>query len=103
MTGSRTLGVAAATLLLVPATALAAPQTGDPITYARHVAPILQEKCQVCHQPNSVGRMALMTYEDARTWAGPLASPIRMRAQAQLFVSFDSWYQFCSSARAWTV
>jgi len=69
MTGSRTLGVAAATLLLVPATALAAPQTGDPITYARHVAPILQEKCQVCHQPNSVGRMALMTYEDAKTWA----------------------------------
>lgn len=37
---------------------------GDDITYAKHVAPILQEKYRVCHQPNSVAPMSLLTYRD---------------------------------------
>ena len=37
----------------------------EPITYARDVAPIFQQKCQVCHQPNSIAPMSLLTYEDA--------------------------------------
>ena len=41
-------------------------QSGEEeITYAKHVAPIFQEKCQVCHQPNSVAPMSLLTYRDA--------------------------------------
>ena len=39
------------------------------VTYARDVAPILQQKCQICHQPNSVAPMSLLTYEQARTYA----------------------------------
>ena len=49
--------------------ALSAQQSDAVITYAKHVAPILQEKCQVCHQPNSVAPMSLLTYEDARPYA----------------------------------
>ncbi len=49
--------------------AVSAQQNGEVITYAKHVAPILQEKCQVCHQPNSVAPMSLLTYEDARPYA----------------------------------
>ncbi len=48
---------------------VSAQQNGEVITYAKHVAPILQEKCQVCHQPNSVAPMSLLTYEDARPYA----------------------------------
>jgi hypothetical protein len=32
------------------------------------VAPIFQEKCEVCHRPGNIGPMSLVTYEDARPW-----------------------------------
>ena len=31
------------------------------VTFTKDVAPILQQKCQVCHQPNSIAPMPLMT------------------------------------------
>ena len=36
----------------------------EEITYAKHVAPIIQEKCQICHQPNSIAPVEFMTYQD---------------------------------------
>src|SRR5947207_14986680 len=39
------------------------------VTFAKDVAPILQEKCQNCHQPGSIAPMSLITYEDTRPWA----------------------------------
>ena len=39
------------------------------VTYGRDVAPILRQKCQICHQPNSVAPMSLLTYEQVRTYA----------------------------------
>jgi hypothetical protein len=47
----------------------AADPTVRPVTFTKDVAPILQEKCQQCHQPNSIAPMSLITYEDARPWA----------------------------------
>ena len=47
----------------------AADPTTRPVTFTRDVAPILQDKCQQCHQPNSIAPMSLITYEDARPWA----------------------------------
>ena len=35
-----------------------------PVTFSKDVAPIFQEKCQVCHQPNSIAPMPLLTYAD---------------------------------------
>ena len=49
--------------------ALAAAQASDAVTYAKDVAPILQENCQVCHRDGSVAPMTLLTYEDARAFA----------------------------------
>jgi hypothetical protein len=54
--------------ILAPAAALAA-GSAPPPTFSKDVAPILQEKCQQCHQPNSIAPMALRTYEEARPWA----------------------------------
>ena len=39
---------------------------GEDVTFARDVAPILQRKCQTCHQPNSIAPMSLITFEDAK-------------------------------------
>ncbi len=43
--------------------------TAAPTTFTKDVAPILQNKCQQCHQPNSIAPMSLISYEDARPWA----------------------------------
>ena len=39
------------------------------VTFAKDVAPILQEKCQTCHQPGSIAPMSLITYDETRPWA----------------------------------
>ena len=56
-------------ILAMSALGKAADPTTRPVTFSKDVAPILQEKCQQCHQPNSIAPMSLITYEDARPWA----------------------------------
>lgn len=41
----------------------------ESVTYASHIAHILQDNCQSCHRPNQVAPFALISYEEARTWA----------------------------------
>ena len=49
----------------------AAEQTPAPATptFAKDIAPIFQRSCQQCHQPDSIGPMSLMTYQETRPWA----------------------------------
>ena len=49
------------------------------MTFTKDVAPIFQQKCQVCHQPNSIGPMSLITYEDARKFATRIKASVRAR------------------------
>lgn len=47
-----------------------APTTGSaPVTFTKHVAPILQRSCVSCHRAGEIAPMSLMTYEEARPWA----------------------------------
>jgi peroxiredoxin len=39
------------------------------VTYAEHVAPILQQRCESCHRPGQVAPFSLRTYDDARRHA----------------------------------
>ncbi|HEX2341029.1 MAG TPA: hypothetical protein VHI98_11165 [Vicinamibacterales bacterium] len=58
------------------------PATNAPakqVTFTKDVAPILQQKCQVCHQPNSIAPMPLVTYEDAREFARPMRTRVAGR------------------------
>ena len=41
---------------------------GAPV-FAPDIALILQENCQVCHQPGSIGPMSFLTYDEVRPWA----------------------------------
>jgi len=38
-------------------------------TYSLEVSRIIQQNCQVCHQPGQIGPMSLLTYQDARRYA----------------------------------
>ena len=49
------------------------------VTFTKHVAPILQQKCQVCHQPNSIGPMPLVTYADAKAFASAIKAKVAAR------------------------
>src|SRR6185503_13706795 len=54
--------------LAISAPALAADSAAPP-TFSKDVSRILQQKCQQCHQPNSIAPMSLITFQDARPWA----------------------------------
>ena len=49
------------------------------VTFAKDVAPILQEKCQVCHQPDSIAPMPLLTYDDAKSYARTIKAKVAAR------------------------
>ena len=49
------------------------------MTFAKDVSPILQTKCQSCHEPGSIGPMSLVTYQDARPWARSIKQRVESR------------------------
>ena len=56
-------------LLMLPAVGRAAEAIDSPVTFARQIAPILQEKCQECHRKGTAAPMSLLSYEETRPWA----------------------------------
>ena len=55
-------------IALVPALAGAQEIGADP-TYSREVSRIIQDNCQICHQPGQIGPMSFTSYEEVRPWA----------------------------------
>src|SRR5437899_11502528 len=53
--------------------------TQGQVTFAKNVAPILQQKCQECHQPNSIAPMSLITYQEVRPWARSIKERVATR------------------------
>jgi len=58
---------------------LAATTTGPSITYARDVAPIIQDNCVVCHQPNSIAPMQLTSYNAVLRYADRIRDKVSAR------------------------
>jgi hypothetical protein len=79
-TVSRRLGVVLAFAALAAALPMVATAAAsDGVTFARDVAPILQQSCQVCHQPDSIAPMSLLTYEETRPWARSIKQKVLAR------------------------
>jgi hypothetical protein len=72
---SGVVGVGLLVLAFVPAVAASTPTP----TFTRDVAPIFQRKCEVCHRPNSMAPMSLITYEDVRPWARSIRARVSTR------------------------
>ncbi len=53
------------------------PTPKAPVTYAEHVAPILQKHCAECHRPKTAAPFSLLTYQQAASRANALAEVVR--------------------------
>jgi hypothetical protein len=66
-------------LLVVAALDVRAEPADGPVTFARDVAPILQNKCESCHRRDSLAPMSLVTYEEVRPWARAIKARVVSR------------------------
>jgi mono/diheme cytochrome c family protein len=66
-------------VLAIAAPAFAADAPTGQVTFSKDVAPILQAKCQSCHQPNSIAPMSLITYQESRPWARSIKDRVASR------------------------
>ncbi len=49
------------------------------ITYSKDVAPILYKNCVMCHRPNDIAPMSLLTYEEVLPFAGLIRQSVDQR------------------------
>src|SRR5260370_5664409 len=76
------VGIAGSSLLLLASGAVSKEAGQDrakqkePITYAKQVSRILQDKCQTCHHPGTAAPFSLLTYKDAVNWSGTIREVI---------------------------
>lgn len=77
----RQTGYLQSTLCSVIIAAAAAPVAAQtaPLTFAKDVAPILQQKCQACHRPGSIAPMSLLTYDDVVRRRAMIRSRVQSR------------------------
>lgn len=69
---------------VTPAPAPNDKETNEPsnvgqVTYASHVASIVQNKCQACHRPGETGPFSLLSYDDARKHAAMIREVVEER------------------------
>src|SRR6266850_7960831 len=65
--------------VLAVSPAFAADTPAKPVTFSKDVAPILQAKCQECHQPGSIAPMSLISFQEARPWARSIKERVATR------------------------
>lgn len=51
----------------------------EALTYAKHVAPILQKRCEECHHAGGAAPMVFTSYEAARPWAKAIKEKVVSR------------------------
>jgi hypothetical protein len=76
---NRTSVLAFASALLLAAVASSAEGAGD-VTFTKDVAPIFVKRCMTCHRPGEIAPMSLLSYEEARPWAGSIKREVESRA-----------------------
>src|SRR5499433_4297495 len=79
MTTRKILSVLALVVVIALPQFTYAQTANAPITFTKDIAPILQEKCEACHRPDSIAPMSLVTYEQARPWAKSIKSRVAAR------------------------
>src|SRR5258706_2782877 len=82
MTTTVTFLMSISAVIVMSTTAAAQEQ----VTFTKDVAPILQERCQVCHRVGTFAPMSLVTYEQARPWARSIKQKVLAREMPPWFI-----------------
>ncbi|GIW79806.1 MAG: thiol-disulfide isomerase [Gemmatales bacterium] len=53
------------------------PKADSKVTYARHIAPILQKRCVECHREGEIAPFSLTDYDEVVGWAETIAEVVR--------------------------
>ena len=69
MQWTKLLGAAALIIATPAAFAADATAPADEITYTKHIAKIVQERCQECHRPGQIAPFSLTNYRQVKGWA----------------------------------
>jgi len=67
------------------------------VTFTKDVAPILQERCQICHRAGTFAPMSLVTYEQARPWAKSIKQKVVAREMPPWFIDKNIGVQHFSN------
>ena len=59
------------------------------LTYARDVAPIIQDSCLVCHRPGGIGPMDFVTYDDVRRYSRRIREQVENRLMPPYYYDDD--------------
>ena len=80
-----------ALLAFVGATAAPQPAAAAeaPVTYTKHIAPIIQRSCESCHRQGGFAPMSLMTYDEVRPWARAIKQKTSTREMPPWFIEPD--------------
>lgn len=62
----------------------------EKITYARHIAPMMQKHCQDCHRPGGLAPFDLMSYDDVATNASMISEVVAERRMPPWYASEKS-------------
>ena len=57
-----------------------------PVTFAKDVAPIFQDKCEVCHRADGMAPMSLTTFEEVRPWVRSIRTKVAERQMPPWYV-----------------
>ncbi len=78
--------------VLAPSSPLlaASTDTAGAITYTKHIAPTLQQRCLGCHRQGQIGPMPLTSYSEVRPWAKSIARQVAARKMPPWFAHPDS-------------
>jgi cytochrome c553 len=71
--------------VLLPVVA-ALPAAPGQVTFTKDIAPILQNRCQTCHRPNTFAPMSLLTYEEVRPWAKSIKERVLLREMPPWYI-----------------
>jgi len=60
--------------------------TQGQVTFTKDVAGILENRCQVCHRPDTFAPMSFLTYEDVRPWAKAIKQKVLLREMPPWYI-----------------
>jgi hypothetical protein len=83
--------------MLITVTSVSAQGTQGQVTFTKDVAPILQERCQICHRQGTFAPMSLVSYEEVRPWARSIKAKVVAREMPPWFIDKNVGVQHFSN------